>query len=270
MAAVRLHVLSDLHLEHAPFDEPPADADVIVLAGDIGTGTDGVAWAREWAGGRPVLYVAGNHEFYGERFPDLIDDLRAEADGSTVQVLESDEVVIGDTRFLGCALWSDFAFAGPEHRERSMSICERLVNDYGQIRVGPEGRRLTPADTLAVHRASRDWLAQRLAAPWSGPTVVITHHQPVITGRPDQAVMQAIAGAFASDLATLMGADRVGLWIYGHTHRSADLHVAGTRIVSNPRGYPHQPVAGFQPGLVIDVFCAGDIDSPATARPTAG
>jgi len=59
-------VLSDLHLEHAPYPGPPADADAIVLAGDISTGTRGVSWAREWAADRPVLYVAGNHEFYGQ------------------------------------------------------------------------------------------------------------------------------------------------------------------------------------------------------------
>jgi predicted phosphodiesterase len=120
---VRLHVLSDLHLEHAPYPSPPADADVIVLAGDIGTGTDGIEWAQAWAGGRPVLYVAGNHEFYGRSLPGLIDELRDAAAGTTVHVLENDELVLDGVRFLGCSLWSDFEFDGIERLERSMSLC---------------------------------------------------------------------------------------------------------------------------------------------------
>jgi len=250
---VRLQVLSDLHLEHAPYPGTPADADAIVLAGDISTGTRGVRWAHSWAPGRPVLYVAGNHEFYGQSLPSLIDELRQAAAGTAVHVLEDDEVTIDGVRFLGCSLWSDFEFDGAEHRERSMSLCERLVSDYGQIRFSPEGRPLRAADTRAVHLRSRGWLRERLATPWAGPTVVISHHAPLVRGKPEQALMRAIAGAFASDLSDLMGADQVGLWIFGHTHRVADLDVAGTRLVSNPRGYPHQPVDGFDPDLVVEV-----------------
>ena len=250
---LRLHVLSDLHLEHAAYADPPADADAIVLAGDIGTGTRGVRWAAEWAGGRPVLYVAGNHEFYGQRLPALIDELRDAAAGTSVRVLEDDQMVLDGVRFLGCSLWSDFEFDGAENRERSMSLCERLVSDYDQIQFSPDGRPLAAADTRALHLRSRRWLAGRLAQTWDGPTVVISHHAPLIRVKPEQPLLRAIAGAFASDLTELMGADRVGLWIYGHTHRVADLEVDGTRVVSNPRGYPHQPVEGFAPGLVVDV-----------------
>jgi predicted phosphodiesterase len=253
MRPVRLHVLSDLHLEHAPYPEAPAEADVIVLAGDIAPGTRGVAWARTWAGGRPILYVAGNHEFYGGELPALIEELREAADGSSVHVMEDDEVVLGGVRFLGCSLWTDFDFDGAENRGRTMSLCERLVSDYGQIRSSPGHRPLLAADTRALHLRSRRWLTARLEAAWEGPTVVITHHAPVIRARPDQPVLRAIAGAFASDVTDLMGGDRAGLWIYGHTHRVADLDVAGTRVVSNPRGYPHQPVDGFEPALVLDV-----------------
>lgn len=65
--------------------------------------------------------------------------------------------------------------------------------------------------------------------------------------------MRAVGGAFVSDLTALMGAERAALWIYGHTHRPADLEHDGTRLVSNPRGYPHELVPGFDPGLVVEV-----------------
>jgi predicted phosphodiesterase len=250
---MRLHVLSDLHLEQQPFESSAVEADVIVLAGDIDRGTRGVEWAAEWARGRPVLYVAGNHEFYGHALPGLIEELRAAAAGSTVRVLENDQVTLGGVRFLGCTLWSDFEFDGAERRAESMAVCERVVNDYEHIRFGPGGRTLAPRDTRMLHVSSRRWLATRLAQPHDGPTVIVTHHAPLIRGRPPSPVLRAVAGAFVSDVTELMGADRVALWIFGHTHRPADLEMRGTHVISNPRGYPHQPVDGFDPGFVIDV-----------------
>ncbi len=249
---MRLHVLSDLHLERAPFTAPGADADAVVLAGDIARGARGIAWARKRAGGLPVLYVAGNHEFYGHAAPALIDELRTAAAGSRIEVLENDELVLGGVRFLGCTLWSDFDYDGEERRIESMKICQRVVNDFEHITFSPTGATLTPNDARSFHLESRRWLAERTRHPHDGPTVVITHHAPLIRRRPPSAPLRAIAGAFASDLTDLMG-DTVNLWIFGHTHVVADLEVNGTRVLSNPRGYPNQPAAGFNPDLVIEV-----------------
>lgn len=248
---LRLYVLSDLHLEREEFDPPPVEADVIVLAGDVAMGSAALDWLRAWAPARPVLYVLGNHEFYGHALPDLVDEVRAAAEPQAM-LLENDEAVVDGVRFLGCTLWSDFDFDGPEHRDRSMEVCERLVNDFHHITFAPQGRTLRARDTRMLHVASRRWLESRLAAPHDGPTVVITHHQPLVRMWPTSDLYRALGGAFATDLTGLMG-DRVDLWIYGHTHRVADLNVRGTRVVSNPRGYPHQPVDGFDPALVVEL-----------------
>lgn len=250
---MRLHVLSDLHLEQAPFQPPRCEADVVILAGDVARGSDGVRWARDWPDAPPVLYVAGNHEFYGHAWPGLLASLREVAAGSTVRVLEDEQAVIGGVRFLGCTLWSDFACAGAEQREVSMATCARVVVDYRAIRRDADGGALRPADTLAAHLASRDWLAARLAEPHDGPTVVITHHAPLIRSRPASPLLQAVAGAFVSDLTELMGGERADLWVFGHTHVAADLDVRGTRVVSNPRGYPRQDIAGWDPARVVEV-----------------
>lgn len=250
---MRLHVLSDLHLEHAPFTPPAVDADVVVLAGDIAPGTAGVEWVHRQLDGRPALYVAGNHEFYGSDLPGLSARMRAAAVGSSVHVLENDAVVIDGVRFLGCSLWSDFDFAGPENRANSMRVCERLVNDYKQIRASELGRPLQARDTRDLHVASRAWLATHLAEPFDGPTVVITHHAPLVRERPENPVLAAIGGAFASDLSGLMGGDAAALWVFGHIHRNVDTDVQGTRVLSNQRGYPHEPAEGFDPGLVVEV-----------------
>jgi predicted phosphodiesterase len=249
---LRVQVLSDLHLEFGEPAQRPADVDVIALAGDIDLGTDGVRWASEWAQGRPVLYVAGNHEFYGHSLPGLIDELREAARGTCVHLLENDELVLDGVRFLGCTLWSDFEFDGAARVAESMALCERVMRDYHLIR-GADGERITPADTRALHLHSRRWLADRLAQAHSGQTVVITHHSPLVLGRPDSRNLRAIAGAFTSDLSELIGSDREALWIFGHTHRAIDLARGGTRVLSNPRGYPQEPVGAFHPALVVEL-----------------
>ena len=250
---MRLHVLSDLHLEHATFKVPEVEADVVVLAGDIAPGVAGIEWMFSQLPGRTIVYVAGNHEYYGHDLPGLIPRLRAAARGSDIHVLENDAVAIDGVRFLGCSLWSDFDFAGAERRADTMRICERLVNDYKQIRSSRDHGPLRAQDTRDLHLASRAWLATHLAEAHDGPTVVITHHAPIVRQRPENPLMAAVGGAFASDLSELMDGDSADLWVFGHIHRAVDTEVNGTRVLSNQRGYPHEPAIGFDPALVAEV-----------------
>jgi predicted phosphodiesterase len=60
---MKLNILSDLHLSQGELALPSNDADVVVLAGDIARPAEAIAWATRFA--KPVLYVPGNHEFYG-------------------------------------------------------------------------------------------------------------------------------------------------------------------------------------------------------------
>ena len=75
---MKLHILNDLHIEFGDFAPPATDADVIILAGDIGVGMGGLHWAEKRFPDRPVIYVPGNHEFYHHDIA-LIDELKAQA-----------------------------------------------------------------------------------------------------------------------------------------------------------------------------------------------
>ncbi|MDA8350539.1 MAG: hypothetical protein M0038_17370 [Pseudomonadota bacterium] len=44
---MKIRVLSDLHVDVATWEPPPAEADVVVIAGDIKNGSGGFVWARE-------------------------------------------------------------------------------------------------------------------------------------------------------------------------------------------------------------------------------
>ncbi len=243
---MHIHLLSDLHNEFRPFTPEVLNADVVILAGDIDVKTRGVEWAKQAFSG-PVLYVPGNHEYYGGHLSRSLEKMRS-AQSEQVRVLDRDEVVIAGVRFLGATMWTDFAATG--NPSIASFSAQNAMNDFRQIRT-ENYRRIRPADLVEQAIKTRDWLRARLAQPFAGHTVVITHHAPVL--RSLQGNPQAgghLDAAFANQWEDLLGGDQVALWVHGHAHTAVDYDVAGTRVVCNPRGYPGEGT-GFDAGLVL-------------------
>lgn len=242
-------MLSDLHLEFSDFEHPEIDADVTVLAGDIHTKERGLSIAIEHRATTPTFYVAGNHEFYGTAIPKLYDKMKTLAMGTPIRVLENDQAIVNDVRFLGCTLWTDFGLLGADSRELAMLEAKATMTDYKKIRMNPAYRKLTPAATYAFHRSSLSWLESRLAEPFHGKTVVITHHAPSALSIGDSG--ELINAAYGSSLDNFIRSNPIDLWIHGHTHRCVDYYIGKTRIVSNQRGYPGENTGAFDPALVV-------------------
>ncbi len=247
---MRLRVLSDLHLEFAPFDPPAAAADVVVLAGDLHPGLRGLEWAAARWPDTPVVHVPGNHEFYGHAYPRLVRKLVARAAdlGAHLHVLSDAAAVVGGVRLLGATLWTDFALLGTP--DASAAAAREQMTDFKRVRVEPGYRRCRPQDTVMWHQRSLRWLAGALAEPFAGPTVVVTHHAPSRRSlNPDYT--DPVAAAYASDLDEVVAASGAALWVHGHTHHCVDYRLGPTRVLSNQRGYPDEGVANFDPALVV-------------------
>jgi predicted phosphodiesterase len=247
---MKLHILSDIHLEFAAFDPPATDADVVILAGDIGVGPMAVEWAA-LSFSQPVVYVPGNHEYYGGHLHNTLVRLKRTAEGTQVRVLDGESVVVGGVRFLAATLWTDFMIT----RDPLIAQHEAhaRMTDYRRIRTAAH-RRLRPADTREAHYVARRFLEGMLQEPFEGQTVVVSHHAPSDRSISDRFRAEShINASYASDLEVLMGPP-VALWVHGHTHDSLDYQVGGTRVRCNPRGYiPHEPNPGFEPGLVVEI-----------------
>ncbi len=250
--SMKIHLLSDLHLEFEPYplDSAAAEADVVILAGDIHLGIKGVDWANmKFA--VPVLYVPGNHEYYqghlSKTLAKMIDCCHAH-----VRVLDCEEFSHQGVRFLGATAWTDFSVIGDARL--AMAEAREVMTDFRKIRAGNNYRKLTPLDLFERNRYTRQWLAQKLAEPFAGQTVVITHHAPSLRSIYPNADQQPklIDAAYANAWEGLMDGERVQLWVHGHTHQAMDYEINGTRIVSNPRGYPDD-TTGFKPDCLLEI-----------------
>ena len=230
---MKLHILNDLHIEFEDFTPPETDADIVILAGDIGVGIGGLQWAEAQFPDRPVIYVPGNHEFYRHDIA-LIDELKAQAPAH-IHVLNDDQVVIDGVRFLGSILWADFALFGEADKFFAMQAARQRMTDFEIIQ--NHGQCFTPEDAIRLHNGSRDWLAAMLTESFDGKTVVVTHNAPSSQSVHPRYARDLLTPAFASNLENLMEGERVALWAHGHMHESFDYEIYGTRVVCNPRGY---------------------------------
>ena len=144
---VRIQLLSDLHLEvHPHFVPTPAPgADLLVLAGDVGSYQSGsllkdddfglARFSPQHGWPTPVLYVPGNHEYDGLDFDATHARLRQTCERLGITWLERETVTLQQltggklggpggqsghagseapaVRFVGTTLWTDFDALGP-------------------------------------------------------------------------------------------------------------------------------------------------------------
>ena len=250
---MKIQLLSDLHNEFyrpsLPLPIEQTEADIVVLAGDIDIGLQGLVWARDEAVrlGKTLLYVAGNHEFYHHDIA-LLDEMRAfAADSDNLHFLENDQLIVDATRFIGCTLWTDYLAAGDQ--VLSMMEVQQVLRDHHVISHGE--RRFIPADALKLHLESRSWLEEKLSQPFEGKTVVITHHAPHLLCHHPSFPLDAIGTAFFSDLSGLV--EKADVWCFGHTHSNFEQYIGDCRLISNQRGYPGEGVKGFDPKDVMTI-----------------
>lgn len=255
---MKILLLSDLHLEFGLISIPKIECDVVVLGGDIGVGTMGVEWAERTFPSTPTLYICGNHEFYGRQLDATLDEIRAAAERTAnVRLLEQEEIVIEGVRFVAATLWTDFALFGCTNIDHAMERARTSMSDYFTITTREEAtgrvRRLRPADTAKMHRATVRWLRGALRRYHAGKTVVVTHHAPHWRSVHDQYVNDELTPAFVTHLEHLMGPD-VAVWFHGHTHDSFSYEERGTRVYCNPRGYEqHELNPDFKADFVVEV-----------------
>lgn len=257
---MKLRILSDLHNEFAPFTPPNAEADAVILAGDIGSGMNGIYWAADHfdQSGVPIIYVPGNHEFYGWDMTNWL--------ATATTIAKENKVILGNcsstliekegeqpVRVLAATLWTDFALYGVEKIESCGKMTQNCLWDYRAIQI--DGKVLTWEDTRAISLRTQFWLkASAERAKMAGEKVVIaTHHAPSERSSLPRFKGDPVTAGFASDLEKF-AAEHVDVWIHGHMHNNSWYKIGNCQVIANPRGYkPPTENPSFDPKLVIEV-----------------
>ena len=259
---MRIQILSDLHVEFDGNTIPPlaAGAELVILAGDLApVHTRRVSdIAKRWAGADRILYVPGNHEYYGSDIETGRRALARQCVEHGVTLLDRSAVTIENVRFIGATLWTDFRLEASALGEAwAHHEVGRTAPDFtGAIRdSNAHNGLLTTQESAHRHADDRAFIERELAkAREDGLTpVVITHHAPSPRCIRPWYEKSPWNPGFASDLDALIEKYQPALWVHGHMHDPVDEWVGSTRIIANPHGYSRVEGHTFNPALVVNV-----------------
>ena len=242
---MNIQYMSDLHLEFGAMDKPPVNGDVLVLAGDIGVGEGAVDWINEVAQDfKDVIYILGNHEFYHNDVPKLIEVLRQPGIFEpNVHFMNNDTIIIDGVKFAATTLWADM-----------LPTAFYSMNDSNYIKYA--GRHMVLEKVQGMFLENQEFLKKNNDAD-----VVITHHCPHIksinTARYPNDKMNS--GYYTNILGQYYGSN-IKHWICGHTHSATKYEAYGINVYNNCRGYVGYgngpqgcEVTDFDPGAIFEV-----------------
>jgi len=254
---MKIQLLSDLHFEFHPdagrafvadldpYQErlavvhPVDDLDVLVVAGDLAVASDLVRslsrLCRRYLHTK-VVYVSGNHDFYGSDRECVLDDMKtASTLNPNLAWLDCSLVEIGGVRFLGAPLWFP-AYEGDPAR-KSLLTDFSAIEDF-ELWVYEENAR-------AVAFFERELLPG---------DVVVTHHLPSQLCVAPQYQGSPLDPFFVCDMTRLIVERRPRLWLHGHTHSSVNVRIADTTVLCNPLGYwGREQNQDFSKRLIVEI-----------------
>jgi len=221
--------MSDLHLEFSRelaqrfVNSLDVDGvDVLVIAGDIAVGAaieHQVSLIAKRFDGIPILYVNGNHEYYGAGRKTVRTAIRRlHREYSNVHHFECEAIEIKGQRFLGTTLWYE-----PNAKVRAGMP---YWSDFRLITSLQHWIR-------EAHNASIDFLDKNLQEN----DIVISHMLPSHKCVAPRWQLSDTNHFFVTDVEKLILERKPRYWIHGHTHDSIDVRIGNTRVVCNPRGY---------------------------------
>lgn len=241
-----VHIISDIHLEFTKnfYIHASPKCDVVVVAGDLSPITKnniGIDWLVDNFD-VPIIYVAGNHEYYNypytvEKLEDYLREQLSKPKYQNIHFLQNESIELLGAKFIGSTLWTDYNLYNT--KSESMSYAELYMNDFRNISFdgfinGTPGKA---QKFLDIHNESLEYLITELSIPYNGNTVVISHHCPAPGSIHERFLASPLNPAFTTDLTHVIKKLSPNYWIHGHTHSSFNYMVGDTQIICNPLGY---------------------------------
>lgn len=234
---MKIRLLSDLHTEfRLPYKTHQMSEyrgeDVLVLAGDIASGSTNVVDVIKHfkALGFPhIVYVPGNHEYYGTSMLDFNQKMQAKCMAlENVYFLNRDCVDIAGVQFIGAPLWTNF-----NNDPLSKYASGRMIADFRLI------KGFTTDHCVDLYNEQFAYIKKQYESRDNKKTVIVTHFLPAqqcISARFKDDT-SGLNSYFANNLDEYITGLNNTTWMFGHTHDPVDIVVGTTRVVANPHGY---------------------------------
>lgn len=244
-------IVSDIHSEWGGnFTLPVVDGvEFLILAGDIGSYKSHLPFIQQCARDYKVLYVLGNHEFYGHTLEEVRSFWKS-VELENFYFLDNSSVVIDDIEFIGSTLWVDFDrenFHCLYNASKEISDFRKIHNRHGDDYVSAQA-------ILAEFKQSYAFIQSAIEQSQASKKVLITHyaisHQSIDSRYLQNHHQFAINHYYASNLDSFIGSSGIDLAVHGHIHTSADYLLGDTRVVCNPLGYPNAQNSNFELKIV--------------------
>ena len=247
---MRVKLLSDLHMEGCNFRYEYNQEDILILAGDIHTQYRHNEILNQIPEQVKILFVPGNHEYYGCQFEPVNDYLKElEVEYPNFQLLMNESVELGDIQFFGGTMFTDFELYGITEAWFVKNAAKDMIADFEYIK--HNGRKWTSTDHVEQFRIFERELACWLKLTEGKKRVVISHFMPTEQLTNPKFANSKLNPYFTCDMERYMGWE--GHWVCGHGHNSADIMIGDTRVIMNPRGYGTENRSGFNKNLIIEI-----------------
>jgi predicted phosphodiesterase len=276
---VKFQYISDIHLEHyknlnnIKFERIEGCENLFLL-GDIGYAYSDIYHefinycSTNWLN---VFVIFGNHEYYctqntlhGPNSIKTMKEIEDEAlkfkknvyflnndyvlinkyDNTIKKILDREDRTEDYIKIIGSTLWSDV----------SQYVASKM-NDYRFIYTNKTGCKLTPEETRARFRMSKEYILQEIQCDIF-ETILLTHHGVnIICNGPY--VGNKMESGYTTDISELSQFKQLIACINGHTHVSLDTTIPNTsiKLLSNCYGYKgeNQKIVKYNKNVFLEI-----------------
>jgi len=256
---MRIKLESDIHLNiYEYYNEETykvdlKDIDVYIIAGDLCEAHKSNLFLLNLCEQYPdckIIEIAGNHTYYKGNIQEVNRDKRKLSEAiENYFFLENSHIEIQGINFIGACFWTDL-----NNGDRDVINEVWLgMNDYYNIRY--LGKKLSPFDTINMHRTSKKCIKEMLECSTSEINIVITHHLPFYNVIFDDIIHYAYGSKLDSWLNSLKVVPNY--WFSGHTHKyhnfSKKFTNGSIQFINNPLGYPSEKKTGYDKDFILEI-----------------
>jgi len=177
-----------------------------------------------------VFFVPGNLEYHNSTLDQALDIMINDVPINVITLHKSFfDIPRTNVRIVGTTLWSDLMFPETEPNDMRLHHCRHQSTDFTEV------LDLTPRRYYQLYIEQRQFLENTINKSVKD-LIIITHHIPAYELIDPIYKDIGINHCVGSNLTHLFSS-KVKLWCYGHSHKSTDVIMNGTRLICNPVGY---------------------------------